>query len=65
MESFSLFWSQNSERCPPLFSAELEAELEASQSAQEQLEERVEQTAADVEEVKTTVSKGKTAQRSS
>lgn len=47
-----------------MFSAELEAKLEASQSAQEQLEEQVEQTAAEVEEVKTTVSKGKAACRS-
>lgn len=48
------------ERWPSLLSTELEVKLETSQSAQEQLEERLEQTAAEVEEVKTTVSKGKT-----
>lgn len=42
-------------------SAELEVKLEASISAQQQLEKQVEKAAADVEEVKTTVSKGKTA----
>lgn len=39
-------------------SAELEAQLEANQSAQEQLKSEVDQTAAAVEEMKTTVSKG-------
>lgn len=59
MERF-FFWLHTPERWPSLLSAELEVKLEASQSAQEQLEERLEQTAAEVEEVKTTVSKGKT-----
>lgn len=58
--SLVFFWLHTPERWTSLFSAELEVKLEASQSAQEQLEERLEQTAAEVEEVKTTVSKGKT-----
>lgn len=52
---------QNSKSRPSSLSAELESKLEASLSAQEQLEKQVERTAADVEEVKTTVSKGKAA----
>ena len=38
---------------------ELEAKLETSQTVQEELENKVEQTAAAVEEVKTTMSGGK------